>query len=145
MMERRNLLTKILAVAGAVLVWFPILFTLLTSVVGSISAGVFLCDYLMPAELFPVAVIGSLLLLIAALRAKRYRGQIGWCLTGMALSLGGGQYLAVKSGLASGAVGADSIFFKVVVASLVLYTVLLIGICAVSLLLLKNLFAKRRP
>jgi hypothetical protein len=142
-MKRKNLLTKILAVAGTLLVWFPILFMLLTSVAGSISAGAFLCDYLMPAELFPVAAAGALLLLVAALRVKRYRGPIGWGLAAMALSLVGGQYLAVKSGLASGAVGADSFVFGVVIASLVLYTVLLIGLCVLSLLFLKTLFARQ--
>ncbi|HPE16719.1 MAG TPA: hypothetical protein PK597_07180 [Oscillospiraceae bacterium] len=142
-MERRNLLTKIIAVAGAVLVWFPIAFTLLTSVVGTIADRAFRLDYLMPAELFPVAVVGSLLLLIAALRIRRYRGRIGWSLAVMALSLAGGQVLTVKSGLASGAVEAAGFVFGAVVASLVLYTVLLVEICVLGLLLLKNLFAKR--
>ena len=69
-MDRKGALTRLLAVVGTVLVWIPILFTILTSVVGTVSSGMFRFDYLMPAELFPFAFVGALLLLWAAQRAR---------------------------------------------------------------------------
>ena len=54
-MNRKDVLTRLLAVVGTVLVWTPILFAVLTSVAGTISRRMFRFDYLMPAELFPVA------------------------------------------------------------------------------------------
>ncbi|HHY62453.1 MAG TPA: hypothetical protein GYA11_05645, partial [Firmicutes bacterium] len=76
-MDRKDVLTRILAILGTVLVWTPILFTVLTSIVGTISSRVFRFDYLMPAELFPIAFVGALLLLWAARRAKSHQKLIG--------------------------------------------------------------------
>ncbi len=59
-MEDRGVLTKILAVAGTVLVWLPIVFTVLTGIIGTIASRVVRFDYLMPAELFPLALVGGL-------------------------------------------------------------------------------------
>ena len=56
-MENRRILTKTLATLGTVLVWIPLLFTVVTSVIERIyptSFGGFR-TILMPAELFPIA------------------------------------------------------------------------------------------
>ena len=65
-MEKKVILTKVLAVIGTVLVWFPIVATVVLSIVGSIRSHIFLFDYLLPLELFPVALVGGGLLLCAA-------------------------------------------------------------------------------
>jgi hypothetical protein len=62
-MEKRSILTKVLAIAGAALLWFPILAPIVLSAVVAIARHVFLFDYLMPAELFPSALVGGGLLL----------------------------------------------------------------------------------
>ncbi len=49
-MKKREILTKTLAIAGTVLLWIPILLTIVTSVVGTIISRTFLLDYLMPAD-----------------------------------------------------------------------------------------------
>ncbi|HHV36056.1 MAG TPA: hypothetical protein GXX59_10900, partial [Syntrophomonadaceae bacterium] len=59
-MQNRGVLTKVLAVAGTVLVWIPILFTIITAVIGTIYARRVRFDFLMPAELFPIALVGAL-------------------------------------------------------------------------------------
>ena len=64
-MEKRDTLTKILAIAGTALVWFPILAPVLLAIAAFIGEGRFLLDYLMPAELCPVALLGGGLLLWA--------------------------------------------------------------------------------
>ena len=69
-MEKKNVFTKILAITGTVLAWFPTLAPIILSVIASIATQRFLFDYLMPAELFLVAMAGGLLLLWAAFRAR---------------------------------------------------------------------------
>ncbi len=69
-MGNKNIkVTKVIAFIGTVLIWLPILFTLVTSVVGSISFGSFRMDFLMPAELFPMELSGALLLMWASIRS----------------------------------------------------------------------------
>ena len=77
-MKTKTLWTKVLAVAGTVLLWLPIAATLITAIIGSISARSFLFDYLMPAELFPLAFVGAGLLLWASFRAKLLVRPISW-------------------------------------------------------------------
>jgi hypothetical protein len=80
-MKKKGVLTKILAIAGTVLVWFPILTPAWLSVTAIISEHMFRFDYLMPAELFPVALIGGGLLLWAALRVHSRQKLIAWGLS----------------------------------------------------------------
>lgn len=101
-MEKMGVLTKILAIAGTALVWFPILAPVLLSLALLVKERVFRVDYLMPAELFLAALVGGGLLIWAALRARSPWRLIGW---GLGIAVGllvGGQALAVLTGLASG-------------------------------------------
>ncbi|HSQ18022.1 MAG TPA: hypothetical protein VLM83_10005, partial [Anaerolineales bacterium] len=76
MMKTTNTLTKVLAISGTLLVWLTVLSPFLlwlsfSAWRGSFSTRYF--DYLLPAELFLVALVGGLLLVWAALRTRRYR------------------------------------------------------------------------
>jgi hypothetical protein len=55
-MRKTGALTRTLAIAGTVLAWSPIAATLATAIPGSARRGESRVDYLMPAELFPVAL-----------------------------------------------------------------------------------------
>ncbi len=134
-LDRKGALTRLLAVVGTVLVWIPILFTILTSVVGTVSSGMFRFDYLMPAELFPFAFVGASLLLWAAQRARARKTLIGWGLGCAAAFLGGGQLYAVASGLASGATEPTGWPWVLAISSIALYSlaVVVIGIAGISL------------
>src|SRR5512136_240574 len=101
-MENKGVFTKILAIVGTVLVWFPILAPVLASVTAIIEARMFRFDYLLPAELFPVALLGGCLLLWAALRARSRRRLVGWSLGIAVVSPLVGQVIASVTGLASG-------------------------------------------
>ena len=68
-MGKRDVFTKVLAVTGTLLAWFPILATVLFSAVRFVQSGMFRFDYLLPAGLFPAALSGGILLIWAALRA----------------------------------------------------------------------------
>ena len=139
-MEKKDVLTKALAVVGTVLVWFPIFATLTTSVVGTIAARVFRFDYLMPAELFPVAFVGGGLLMWAALRARSRRGLIGWGLGAAVGLLLGGWALAAVTGLASGETEPAGWPWALVVASIVIYSLALVEIGVAGVLLVRDLF-----
>lgn len=141
-MHKTDTFTKILAVVGTLLAWFPIAATIVLSAIVTIARGAFLLDYLMPAELFPAALTGGALLLWAALRAHARRTFIGWGLALMVGLLVGGQALAVATGLASGAIEPAGWPWVLVVASLVAYTLTLAAIGVAGLLLLRDLFRR---
>jgi hypothetical protein len=139
-MIRKNYLTKILAVVGAVLVWFPILATLLTSLIGSVRSGGFRFDYLMPLELFPSVFLGCGLLLWAALRARVPHKFIGGGFAIIIALLVGGQSFAVVTGLASGETEPVGWVWTLVIASIVLYSLTLIELAVAGMFLLRDLF-----
>jgi hypothetical protein len=143
-MENKGTLTKILAITGTVLVWFPLLAPVLLSVVLFVQAGMFRMDYLMPAELFPVALGGGLLLLWAAIRARSRRAVIGW---GLGIAVGllfGSQALAVVTGLASGEIEATGWQWALVLGSLIVYILALIAVGVGGILLLKDLYRPKK-
>ena len=144
-MEKKGVFTKILAIVGTVLVWFPMLAPILLSVAALITERVFRFDYLMPAELFPVALVGGGLLLWAALRARSRRGLIGWSLGLAAGLLVGGQVLAVVTGLASGESEPAGWWWALLLASLVGYSLALVVIGVGGVLLLRDLFKPPQP
>lgn len=143
-MENKGTLTKILAITGTVLVWFPLLAPVLLSVVLFVQVGMFRMDYLMPAELFPVALGGGLLLLWAAIRARSRRAVIGW---GLGIAVGllfGSQALAVVTGLASGETEATGWQWALVLGSLIVYILALIAVGVGGILLLKDLYRPKK-
>jgi hypothetical protein len=143
-MEKKGVLTKTLAIAGTALVWFPILAPVLLSIASIITDHMFRFDYLMPAELFPVALAGGGLLIWAALRARSRQRLIGW---GLCIAVGllvSGQVLAVVTGLASGEAEPDSWWRMLVLASLVIYSLALVAVGVGGVLLLCDLFKTPR-
>jgi hypothetical protein len=143
-MAKRGVLSRILATVGTVLVWIPVLAPIFFSVVALAVGRRFRFDYLMPAELFPVALVGGGLLLWAAIGTRLRRALIAW---GLGLAVGllmGGQALAVVTGLASGEREPTGVWWALVVASLVVYTLALVAMGVGGALLLRDLFKARR-
>ncbi|HEX3047421.1 MAG TPA: hypothetical protein VHY08_21900, partial [Bacillota bacterium] len=97
-------------------------------------------DYLMPAEFFPVALVGAGLLLWAALWVHSRRALIGWGSGAMIAFLAGGQALVVATGIASGRIKPVGLVFGLVVASLVLYCLALIEVGVTGILLWQDIF-----
>lgn len=139
-MEKKDTFTKVLAIIGTVLVWLPILAPVVVSVSGFVARRIFRFDYLMPAELFPVALSGSGLLLWAALRAHSRRRLIGWSVGLAAGLLVGGQALAVATGLASGETEPEGWSWALVLASIGIYSMALAVVGVGGALLLRDLF-----
>jgi len=144
-MVKKNVLTRILAIIGTVLVWLPLLAPVLLSAAALIRTRTFRFDYLMHAELFPAVLVGGPLLFWSALRARSRRRFIGW---GLAIAVGllaGGQVLAAVTGLASGETEPTGWWWGLVLVSIVAYSLSLAAAGVGGLLLLHDLLRPHRP
>ncbi len=139
-MKKYDVLTKSLAVVGTTLVWIPILAPILFSVALWIHEGIFLFDYLMPAEFFPIVLVGGGLLIWATARVHSHQRIIGWAFGSAVFLVVGGQVLAEVTGLASGEIEPAGWQFALVLASLVGYSLALIVIGIGGLQLIRRLF-----
>lgn len=138
-MKKKDILTRALAVVGALLAWFPILAPIVLVVIRLVEGRIFRFDYLMPAELFPFAMVGGGLLMWSAIRAHAYRGLIGWGLGAAVGMLVGGQTLAVVTGLASGEIEPAGWQWVLVLASLAAYSAALVAVGIGGVLLVRHL------
>jgi len=139
-MEKKDNLTKGLAMTGTILTWLPILAPIVLSGMFFLVERVFRFDYLMPAELAFLVLLGGGLLLWAAFRARSHRGLIGWSLVIAAAALAGSQGLAVLTGLASGEHEAVGWRFAVVVSLLAVYILAVIVVAVGGILLCRDLW-----
>ena len=144
-MEKKDDFTKVLAIAGTVLVWFPILAPLVISTVFFTVEGRFLFDYLMPMELFLFALAGSGLLLWATLRTH---SRLKWIVWGMGIAVFmflGVQGFAQVTGLASGVTEPTGWLWRIVIISLVVFALGIILVGIGGALLVRDLFRKSMP
>ncbi len=141
-MDRKNKLTRFLAVSGTVILWLPIFFTILTSSIFFTKTSNFRVDYLMPAELFPLALLGGLLLFWAAAKIRTRHKTIGLLILAMFGFLAAGQGFAVVTGLASGATKAEGWIFTVVIVLIALYTLTLIALGISGVSFIKYIYRK---
>ena len=144
-MEKKDVLTKILAVFGTVLMWLPVLAPIILGVGSLVFAGIFRFDYLMPAEMFPSAVLGGAMLLWAALRTHSHRKLIGWGLVTAVVMLFGGQAIAVVTGLASGETEPTTWLMALVLGPLVIYALLLAAVGVGGAWLVRDLYKRPDP
>jgi hypothetical protein len=143
-MGKRDARTKGLAIAGTVLVWLPIVLPVFLGLAYYLRARAFLFDYLAPAEVAPVALVGVCLLLWAALRARSRQKLIAWGIGIAVAALFGSQALAVVTGLASGETEPAGIWWALVLGLYTLYPLALILIGVGGVLLLRDLFKAPR-
>jgi len=137
----RGGLTKGLAIAGTSLVWLPMAVALVIGVIGTIEARRPRFDYLIPGELGPVELVGALLLLWAALRARaNWRAVLGWLVAAVAFVVGS-QAVALATGLATGAIEPEGWPMAVVNALFAAYWVALIALGVTGIRLVSRLFA----
>ena len=143
-MNRQTEITKVLAISGFVLVWFTVLAPLVLAIISLVSGGGFRFDYLMPAELFIVALVGGLLLLWAALRIRLEMKWIHWAFGIAVFSLLAGMTLAEVTGLAEGRVGSEG-WLPVAIGLIVIYDLALIALGVGGWYLCRDLIRKEKP
>ncbi|NTU89104.1 MAG: hypothetical protein HGA54_04235, partial [Actinobacteria bacterium] len=101
----------------------------------------FLIDYLMPAELFPAALIGGILLLWACIRANSHKKMIFWGLAVLLIAFFLGlTVLPVVTGLATGETEAVGWPWMLTLGSLVIYILAMIELGITGISLTRSLF-----
>lgn len=138
-MNKGEMVTRILAIAGTVLAGLPVVFPVVLALVLLIGQHVFLFDYLMPAEFFLLVFAGAALLLWAALRARRFVGPISWTVGTAFGLLVLGQGLALLTGLASGKVagGWQQVLVTILIAA---YALAVLVLALLGIRLCRSLF-----
>lgn len=143
-MSKTDTLTRVLAIAGALLVWVPLVAPVLFLAVFLVQARQFRFDFLMPAELFPIGTLGAVLLLWAGVRARSRVRLIAWGF-GIAIALlVGAQAVAVVSGLASGAREPAGLWWVVALGSIAGYALAQVAVGIGALGLLRDVFGAPR-
>lgn len=143
-MAEKDIPSKVLAIVGTALTWLPILAPILFTAARLIQARRFMFDYLMPAELFLVFLVGGGLLLWAALRMRARRRLIAWALGIAVVLLVGSQLIAVVTGLASGETERGGWQWAVVLAGIAGYTLAVAATGVGGALLLRDLYRPSR-
>ncbi len=141
-MQKKNWLTKTMAILGTVLVGLPVLAPLFFAVASLIDSGEFLFDFLMPAELGILVFIGAGLLLCAAIRLKFRIKLVAWTIGAMLILILGGQAVAMLTGLASGATDPTGLPYAVVLGSIFAFDLAVALLAIEGILLCKEAFRK---
>jgi hypothetical protein len=143
-MGKDNFVARNMAMAGVLMVAIPILAPFVIAVAGLFRDRRSQFDYLMPAELFPVILIGGILLVAAAAMTRLHVRLAGWSLGLAAGLLIGSQALAVVTGLASGETKPAGWLWALVIAALAGYWLAIIALGVSGLLVLRDLFRESR-
>ena len=133
-MEKKDTLSKILAIVGTVLVWIPILAPVVFGFVSLGMDGIYRFDYLMPAELGIFAFVGGAMLLWVAIRAKSRQGIIAW---GLGIAAG---TIAVL--MTFGDVEPGSLEWAIVVGLLIAYSLVIVVMGVGGILLWRDLLKR---
>lgn len=131
---------KILAILGVILVWFPLITPVVFGIGKLIRSGRFLVDFLMPAELFPMVLVGVTLLLYASFRARQYLKWIGWAFFIGVVLLTGGLVLAQVTGLDSSPFDPTGWKFILVTSLVIAFDLALVVVGVGGVLLVHTLF-----
>ena len=133
-MEKKDTLSKILAIVGTVLVWIPILAPVFFGFVSLGMDGIYRFDYLMPAELGILAFVGGAFLFWAAIRAKSRQAIVA---RGLGIAAGS---IAILN--AFGDVVPGSLEWAIVVGLLIAYSLAIVVMGIGGVLLWRDLFKK---
>ena len=144
-MQKRDALTKILAIIGTIFVGLPVVAPIVFGLLRLLRGAPFMVDFLMPAELGFLVLAGALMLLWAAIRVRAYIKWIAWSIGIAILLVVGAQWLAVVTGLADGSTPAGGWESAVVYGGIIGYDLTVISIFVAGILLIRKLFRRDEP
>jgi hypothetical protein len=145
-MTIKAVLTKILAILGSALIGLIMLAPVVIAVIRFIQMGRLHLDYLLPAELFPGILAGSLLLVVVAFWTRLRRKIIGWGLVASVILPVAGAGLASVTGLASGETEINTWQGVLLIGVFVLFYLAVVVVGIGGVLLVSDLFkAGRKP
>lgn len=140
-MRKHDVFTKSLAIVGTVLVILPILAPVVLGLTSMGAGGGFMVDYLMPFEIYPVALVGVGLLVWASFRAHARRAAVGIAIAGM---IGGVLLAGVAAELTGIANSVEQLEqWRYVLVSVIAAVSLAsqVGLAVIGTLLTRDLFA----
>ena len=136
-MQKKDAFSKIIAILGTALVWFPVLAPVVLGFVSLGMDGIYRFDYLMPVELGIAAFAGGALLIWAAIRARARQRIIAW---GLGLAAG-----SIAILMAIGDVEPGSLKWGLAIGLLITYSMAVVGLGIAGLLLCRDLFGNTDP
>lgn len=142
-MDKRGVFSRVLAIAGTVLAWLPLAAPIAFAVVSLVADGRFRFDYLMPAEVFPVALAAGALLVVGAILARSRVRLVVASLAAAVVLLAASQAIAWFTGMASGRIEAAGLPWAVVLAALIGYELAVVALGIGGALLVRDLFRRR--
>jgi FtsH-binding integral membrane protein len=144
-MKNKEVISKVLALVGTVLVLFPVLFMLTTSLFGSLGSGQFQMDFLLPGELGFLILLGAGLLLWSAWPSKPDRKRILFWIVAALASLVVGIAVAVISGANNNPENPTGILLYTLAAFFILYDLSTVEIGVAGILHIVKLFKRDAP
>jgi hypothetical protein len=141
-MEKQTTLTKRLAIIGCIFLWLPLMAPVIFALRYFRGSGKFMLDFLMPFEIFPLVLLGSGLLIWAAIRSKLRVRHIGWAFSAAVLLMALGLVIAQVSGLASGRTAPDGTWDTIVTGLLIASDIALMATAVGGTLLVRDLIKK---
>ena len=141
-MQKRDVLTKILAIVGTILVGLPVVAPIVFGLLRLFRGASFLVDYLMPAELGFLVLAGALMLLWAAIRVRAYIKWIAWSIGLAILLVVGAQWLAVVTGLADGSIQPGGWEMALVTGGIIAYDLAVISLLVAGIQLIRKVFKR---
>lgn len=142
-MKTKIIWAKILTIGGIILVALPILAPIVFGLISLAGTGQFRFDYLMPAEYFPIVLIGAVLLLLAAIQAKKQVKLIAWLFGGVLISLTLLMIVPIATGAANDINGPTGIVLVALQTVLVLFWLAVIALLTGGIFLVVELFTKK--
>lgn len=138
----RNTAARALAITGATFVGLPLAAPIVLAAIALVATGAPRLDYLMPGELFLVALAGGALLLVAALLARRRRLPVVILTVLAAVLIVAVSLAAGLTGIGTGEVPATGAPFGIILGIYGLYVADVVALFVVGVLLCRDLFAR---
>ena len=141
-MNNKNVISKIFVILGIILLGVPLLLPVIIGFISLSRYGMFRFDYLLPAELFVVVLTGAVLVLIAAILARKHVKLIAWLFGGVVVTLGALLIVPVATGINNSMEGPTGILLVILQIIVGLYWLAIILLVGGGKLLLRDLFKK---
>lgn len=141
-MEKRLVASRVLAVAGTVVLWLVVAAPLVLALVSLASRGGFRFDFLIPGEVFPAVLAGGALLVAAAILARARIRPIAAVLAAAVALLAASQLVAWRTGLAAGRIEAEGLPFTATMSLFVGYDLAVVALAVLGTLLVRDLVRK---
>lgn len=139
MKDRLMRLSKPAGVVGTILLMIPLLIMIISSVAAAINNQELRIDYLLPAEMSGFVIAGSVLILFMAYQQRQAFWQLFVLVFIMLALLVLGQITAEVTGLATGVIGTESLWYQLVIAVFLIYDFLYLIMISMAFIL----FTKR--